>query len=207
MKWLFEVVWGPYANCFSVQAVRPRQTLTCLLRSPNGSGDVIGKALWERFDQSSIPLNFSQFTSNRSIGISYSKGTVIRAFRDLIPTASISSDEPVLVQQYVEFVSEWHASILRDKILHIGDYRGDPLVFPDANVAKVALKAIDDRPISFGMDWGITRSGQTLLVEVNDGFSLGNYGLRGGEYTALIEARWRQLMGLPDNGVGEIANG
>ena len=135
------------------------------------------------------------------------KGTVIRAFRDLIPTASISSDEPVLVQEYVEFVSEWRASILRDKILNIGHYRGDPLVFPDAHVAKAALKAFEERPISFGMDWGITSSGQTLLVEVNDGFSLGNYGLRGGEYTALIEARWRQLMGLPDNGIGERANG
>jgi len=66
------------------------------------------------------------------------------------------------------------------------------------------VQAFEDRPISFGMDWGITSAGPTILVEVNDGFSLGNYGLRGPEYTALIEARWRQLMGLPDNGVGDV---
>lgn len=53
------------------------------------------------------------------------------------------------------------------------------------------------------MDWGVTEDGRTLLVEVNDGFALGNYGVRLFEYTAMIEARWRQLMGLSDNGVGE----
>ncbi len=134
------------------------------------------------------------------------KGTVVRAFRDLIPTASIASDVLVLVQEFVDFVSEWRAFVLRDKILNIGHYRGDPLVFPDTNIVRTAVQAFEDRPISFGMDWGITSSGRTLLVEVNDGFSLGNYGLRGPEYSALIEARWRQLMGLPDNGVGDIAN-
>jgi peptidyl-tRNA hydrolase len=79
----------------------------------------------------------------------------------------------------------------------MGHCRGDPLIFPDVDVARRAVKAFEARPISFGMDWGITRSGKTLLVEVNDGFSLGNYGLRGPAYTALIESRWRQLLGLP----------
>jgi hypothetical protein len=130
------------------------------------------------------------------------KGTVVRAFRDLIPTAAISADEPLLVQEFVEFVSEWRAFILRDEILHVGHYRGDPLLFPDPNVVKTSVRSFVGRPIGFGMDWGITTSGQTLLVEVNDGFSLGNYGLRGPGYTAIIEARWRQLMGLADNGVG-----
>ena len=52
------------------------------------------------------------------------------------------------------------------------------------------------------MDWAVTRDGRTILVEVNDGFALGNDGVPGHQYTALIEARWRQLMGLEDNGVG-----
>ena len=132
------------------------------------------------------------------------KGTVVKAFRDLIPSASVSADEPVLVQELVEFVSEWRAFILRDKILNISNYRGNPLAFPDADAVSAAVAAFEDRPIAFGMDWGITSTGQTLLVEVNDGFSLGNYGLRGPEYTAIIEARWRQLMGLSDNGVGIV---
>ena len=52
------------------------------------------------------------------------------------------------------------------------------------------------------MDWGVTVDGRTLLVEVNDGYALGNYGVRGHQYTAVIECRWRELMGLDDSGVG-----
>ena len=65
------------------------------------------------------------------------KGTVVRAFRDLIATASVSADVPVLVQECVEFVSEWRAFILRDTILKVGHYRGDPLLFPDQDRKSV----------------------------------------------------------------------
>lgn len=53
-------------------------------------------------------------------------------------------------------------------------------------------------PIGYGIDWAVTDSGETLLMELNDGFSLGNYGCRGHHYTAVIEARWRQFMGMED---------
>jgi hypothetical protein len=65
-------------------------------------------------------------------------------------------------------------------------------------VIRSSIESFDDRPMGFGMDWGITSDGRTLLVEVNDGYALGNYGIPGAAYTALIEARWRQLMGLAD---------
>lgn len=131
-------------------------------------------------------------------------GLVVRAFRDLIATAALPDDVPVLVQGCVEFRSEWRVSVLRDRILHAGYYRGDPLAFPDPNVLRAALEAYTDRPIAFAMDWGVTTSGATILVEVNDGYSLGNYGLGGACYTAMVEARWRELMGLADNGVGKV---
>ena len=130
-------------------------------------------------------------------------GRVVSAFRDLISTASLSDEIPVLVQGCVSFRSEWRVCVLRDQILHAGFYRGDPLGFPDPDVIRSALSAFKDRPIAFAMDWGLTDSGETILVEVNDGYSLGNYGLGGAGYTAMIEARWRELMGLEDNGVGK----
>ena len=87
-------------------------------------------------------------------------------------------------------------------MLNVSHYKGDPMVFPDVTTIKDAIQAFADAPIGYGMDWAVTADGRTILVEVNDGFALGNYGVRGHHYTALIECRWRQLMGLPDNGVG-----
>jgi hypothetical protein len=127
----------------------------------------------------------------------------VYGLRDLIASAAVPDNTPVLAQQRIEFVSEWRVSILRDKILNVANYKGNPLLFPDVGMMQSAIEAFTERPIAFGMDWGITASGQTLLVEVNDGYALGNYGLNGMPFTAMIEARWRQLMGLPDNGVGD----
>lgn len=43
------------------------------------------------------------------------------------------------------------------------------------------------------MDWGVTDDNRTLLIEVNDGYALGNYGLHPSLYAALLEARWHEI--------------
>lgn len=130
------------------------------------------------------------------------KGVVVRAFADLIPLSGVSDEEPVIVQEIVDFVSEWRATILRDRVVNIAHYKGHPLRIPNVDVVSQGLESFTDQPIACGMDWGVTSDGRTLLVEVNDGYALGNYGVRGYQYTAVIECRWRELMGLEDNGVG-----
>jgi hypothetical protein len=131
------------------------------------------------------------------------KGTIVYGLRDLIPSASLADETPVLAQQKIEFVSEWRAFVLRGKVLHVAHLKGSPLRFPDAEVILAALGAYTDRPIAFGMDWGITAAGQTMLIEINDGYSYGHFGMHGMMHTAMIEARWRELVGLTDNGIGD----
>jgi hypothetical protein len=130
-------------------------------------------------------------------------GRVVQHCHDLVRLGAVDDAEPVLAQEPVEFLSEWRAYVLRDRIALVAQYRGDPLLFPDPVRIRRALAAFGDRPIALSMDWGITPRGETLLIEVNDGIALGNYGLKGAIYIAMIEARWRQMMGLPDNGIGE----
>ena len=122
-------------------------------------------------------------------------GVLVRGFRDLIPSAAISGEEAVWVQEAVEFVSEWRVYVQEGVILQVCNYRGDPLWFPDRGVVEAGLAAYRAAPRAYGIDWGVTTSGETLLVEVNDAFALGNYGLRPQEYAALVEARWRELTG------------
>tara|TARA_E500000305_G_scaffold106306_1_gene104752 strand:- start:26 stop:823 length:798 start_codon:yes stop_codon:yes gene_type:complete len=130
-------------------------------------------------------------------------GLVVSKFSNLIPTAHLDDDVQILCQETLCFESEWRSYILRDRILQVCYYKGNPLLFPDPSIIQKAIPAFQDRPIAFSLDWAVTTSGATVLVEVNDGFSLGNYGLPGHLDTAMVEARWRQMMGLPDNLVGE----
>ncbi len=130
-------------------------------------------------------------------------GKVVQCSSDLARLGAVDDDEPILAQEPVEFRTEWRAYVLRSRIMHVARYHGNPLLFPNPVRLKDALVGFEDHPIAFSMDWGITATDETVLVEINDGIALGNYGLNGTIHTAMIEARWRQLMGLPDNGIGE----
>jgi hypothetical protein len=122
-------------------------------------------------------------------------GHVIRDWPDLIASAACDSNLPVLAQEPVSFISEWRVYVRYGQILGAGAYKDDPLVFPDARVVRAAIAEYeaDAAPAGYGIDFGITDDGRTLLVEVNDGHSLGNYNLRPVEYAKLLQARWDEM--------------
>lgn len=65
----------------------------------------------------------------------------------------------------------------------------------DPAVIESAWAAFDDAPAAYAMDWGVTDDGRTLLVEVNEGYSVGAYGLYFTDYARFLSARWAQLTG------------
>ena len=56
------------------------------------------------------------------------------------------------------------------------------------------LEASGQATAGYGLDLGVLSDGETALVEWNDGFSLGSYGLDASLYAELILARWRELV-------------
>jgi hypothetical protein len=123
-------------------------------------------------------------------------GQEVSRFRDLIVTSHLDAATPVYCVECVEFLSEWRVYCRDDQVVGIGHYRGDPLLFPDKDEVREALasfKMEEDRPCACALDFGIVREGGTLLVEVNDMFALGSYGLDPRLYSELIEHRWTQL--------------
>ncbi len=121
----------------------------------------------------------------------------VAAFRDLIPLSHVPAETAVLVSEVVEFVSEWRFYVLRGRVVGAGWYSGNPLTFPDSKVVADAVKAWPDGPAGYGIDFGVVADGRTLLVEVNEGFSLGCLGLRPRLYSQILEARWVELVGDP----------
>ena len=120
-------------------------------------------------------------------------GHVVGAFRDLIETAPLPDDLSVLAQTPVEFSSEWWVFVLKGEVLGVGHYHGDPLLFSDSSVIRTMLGAYTASPTAYTLDAGVTHDGQTLLVELNDGYALGAYGLPTHHYVRLLEARWDEL--------------
>lgn len=111
----------------------------------------------------------------------------------------VEDSTEVMVSGKVEFVSEYRCFVHEGKILGVKHYTGDNLIFPDGKLIKKMVEVYEDdslgkiSPIGYSLDIGVTNTGETLLVECNDGWSLGNYGLEGIPYTNLLIGRWREL--------------
>lgn len=119
---------------------------------------------------------------------------------DLNRTAHLDDDFDVLVSDVVDFVSEWRCFILRGRCVGAKPYAGDVrATSPDWRVLDGALDALGDAlPAGCSIDLGVTREGATLVVEMNDGYALGCYGLAAVPYAQLLEARWLEIVSRAD---------
>jgi hypothetical protein len=115
---------------------------------------------------------------------------------DLMSVSHLADSEEVLVAEYVVFLSEWRCYVCRGHILEMSHYQGDLFRYPDPQVIKDAIADFGPvAPAGYGIDFGVLIDGRTVLVEVNEGYSLGSYGLNSVEYSELLEARWMQMAG------------
>ena len=135
-------------------------------------------------------------------------GKIISSISDLVGCGNYSEDYEVLVSEPLDICAEWRCFILYDEIVDVRPYgllldrnRKSYKFHYDFNVLDSMLEAFvkwDERPIACSMDICVTKDGQTLLVEINDAYALGCYGLADVFYAKLISARWSELLGVKD---------
>lgn len=123
-------------------------------------------------------------------------GFVVFGSEDLWRLAAVSRSLRVHCSEVVDWQTEWRAFVNGETLVGLLHYDGDPAVVPDLNAVRSMIDGLagTGTPVSFGLDVGvIADNGTTALVEMNEGFALGRYGLDPVVYFDLIAARWRQL--------------
>ncbi len=135
-------------------------------------------------------------------------GKIIKSINDLIGCGSTEEDLEVLISEPIDIVAEWRCFISYDKIIDVRPYgllmdtnRKSYYYHYDANVLKRMMESFqkwEQRPLSCAMDICVTKDNRTLLVEFNDAYSLGSYGLSSVFYAKFISARWSQLLNTVD---------
>jgi hypothetical protein len=123
-------------------------------------------------------------------------GMVIANASDLARVRHLDDALAVQAAELVVFVSEWRYFVLNGKVVGTAHYKGDCFTPPDANAVRNAVAAHTGAPAAYGLDFGVTVDGRTLLIEANDGFALGCYGLDAVVYADMLESRWCELVGL-----------
>lgn len=160
---------------------------------PDSLQRFLGRKVWETDlgrarDSASWPL----FIKPRYHGKAFA-GLVVRAFRNLLSTGDLPDEYPVWASEILEFESEWRIFVLNGEVLDARPYGHEAFrAVPGKDRVCEMISAFENRPIAFALDVGVS-NGETFLVEANDAYSLGTYGLDPMLYAKLIHARWSEL--------------
>ena len=163
-------------------------------------GRALSSSMMSDIRQGSVPRPI--FVKPRAKAKSFT-GLVVSSQEDLLRVSHVPDDEPVWVSEPVRFLCEWRAYVADGGIL--GAHRYSPYSdwrareTPSLDIAALdrmvaAFEESGEAPRGYSLDVGTTDDGRLLLVEVNDGYSLGCYGLDSALYARLLASRWEELV-------------
>jgi hypothetical protein len=98
------------------------------------------------------------------------------------------------VSEPIKIETEFRVYVHDGEILGVKHYHGKWNVVPDIKFIKEVIKKYKPCPIAYGIDIGVTNTGISFVVEVNDGCNLGNYGIDSIHYGEMIVSRWFEIM-------------
>ena len=125
-------------------------------------------------------------------------GVLVKSWEDITEYEKMSPDSEIICSEAVDFISEWRCFVRYGEILGIQHYYGDSNAQYDNDIIQKAVKEYKSAPAGYSLDFGVTSDNRTLLVEMNDGFSLGCYGLDDVLYAKLLYARWAEMTNVAD---------
>lgn len=135
-------------------------------------------------------------------------GRVINGTKDLVGCGSCYEDYEVICSEPINIKAEWRCFIYYDKIIDIRPYGFSNTEhwryhYNIETVDDIISKFItwQDRPVACSIDIGVIEKDNkytTVLIEVNDCYALGCYGLDSIYYAKMISARWSQILGRKD---------
>lgn len=131
-------------------------------------------------------------------------GIVVNAPRDLIGCGSCYENYEVICSEALDMKREWRGFMVYDELIDIRPYKGDYHYHYDSKIVDQVVEAfltIPNRPMGCSIDFAVIvkdEREQTIFLEMNDGYALGNYGLYYLHYAKLISARWSQLLDRKD---------
>jgi hypothetical protein len=165
--------------------------------------------LKEYFGRSIKKMSFKSFTKilqeNENFGKEYFVKPVINKLftgftcvteREFLSKTNCSNNTEIYVSSYVNFGAEFRAYVYMGKVVNCFRYWGDnwKVETPHIDIEKM-VSLLNVKSIFYSLDVGVDNdTGKTLLMEVNDGYALGNYGLASVDYAKYSANRWIEII-------------
>lgn len=107
----------------------------------------------------------------------------------------------VYASDIMEFVTEYRVFVSHGKIYGMKHYKGNEFKMVDYDKIMEMVDAYKNCPSAYTLDVGLNEKGETLLVEVNDMWAIGSYGLDGRTYALLCARRMNEISKTAVNAV------
>lgn len=125
-------------------------------------------------------------------------GKVLKSYTDFIGLVDKENPTEVWCSEIIDIVTEWRCFIRYGEILDVRQYKGAWDSQIDLQVVKNAIRDFTSAPAAYALDFGVDIHKNMLLIEVNDGHSLGSYGTQPVLYAKFLSARWAELTKTKD---------
>lgn len=109
----------------------------------------------------------------------------------------LSNSEEVYYCKVMNFISEYRCFVLDGELVGVKHYKGDFTKFIDMTQVHAAIAAYKNAPSAYTLDFGVYINedvyGGTALVEVNDFWAMGSYGLDPQIYKKMLVRRFNEI--------------
>lgn len=146
--------------------------------------------MWEFKQDTQMPI----FVKPNRFAKEFGAGVVRKQSSKEFLFNDIADDTPVLVSDVIDIVSEYRCYVHKGNLKGIKWYIGDIRIFPDVKIIDTAIADYTSAPSAYSLDVGITKEGETILIENNDFWSIGNYGLNHTTYANMLLTRWFEII-------------
>lgn len=100
----------------------------------------------------------------------------------------------VIVSDYIDIVSEHRIYVHKNKIVYSCNYNGDFKINPDFSYVNKLIENYEDQPISYTIDIAILKDGTMTVIEFNDFWAIGGYGLFCVNYATMLKDRYFEII-------------
>lgn len=94
-----------------------------------------------------------------------------------------------------KIISEWRLYVHNDKLIDSRNYSGEFIISPDY---QYAMKVISNNrgkfPCAYTVDIAVLENNENVVVEFNDMWAIGNYGIPNDLYLRVLKNRYFQIM-------------
>lgn len=109
--------------------------------------------------------------------------------------AGLPEDTIVIAYEVIENIeSEWRIYVREGSIIDSRNYSGDFMISPDYEYVLSVIKSNKDFPSSYTIDIGILGDGDNCVIEFNDMWAIGNYGVPNDIYLRMLKKRYFEIM-------------